>query len=94
LPSAEPTVSVDDERVRVTTWSFGPDAETGPHVHEYDYLVVPVTGGSFTVVAADGSTRPLDQGAGEPYAGTAGTAHNVRNRTAAHVVFVEIELKG
>jgi len=40
-----PETVIDDERVRVTTWTFAADGdETGHHVHEYDYLVVPVTG--------------------------------------------------
>jgi beta-alanine degradation protein BauB len=89
--SAQGNTVIDDERVRVTTWTFGSGGDnTGHHVHEYDYLVVPVTGGTFTVTAPDGSTRELEQRAGEPYLGTAGTEHDVAGTSA---VFVEIELK-
>jgi hypothetical protein len=45
----QPTVIVDDDRVRITTWTFGTAGDTtGPHVHERGYIVVPVTGGTFT----------------------------------------------
>jgi hypothetical protein len=51
-------VTIDDERTRVTTWTFGArDVDTGPHVHEYDYIVVPITGGAFAVTAVGGTTR-------------------------------------
>jgi quercetin dioxygenase-like cupin family protein len=93
MPIARSTRSVDDERVRVTTLVFGDGDETGEHRHEYDYLVVPVTGGTFTVVERDGSTRELAQEAGVPYLGTAGTEHNVINASGRAATFVEIELK-
>jgi hypothetical protein len=54
---------------------------------------VPVTGGRFEVVDFDGSVRELDQVAGSPYLGTAGTAHDVVSVGAGEAVFVEIELK-
>jgi mannose-6-phosphate isomerase-like protein (cupin superfamily) len=85
---------IDDQQVRVTTWTFdGAGDATGPHVHEHDYIVVPVTGGRFTVVDSDGATREMTQEAGSPYRGTAGTAHNVINSASTRAVFVEIELK-
>ena len=37
---ATPTVLIDNERVRVTRWSFAAGAATGWHVHEYDYVIV------------------------------------------------------
>jgi beta-alanine degradation protein BauB len=86
-------VSVDDERVRMTTWTFAPGEATGHHRHEFDYLVVPVTGGRFTVVDPDGSERTMEQVAGEPYLGTAGTEHDVVSAADGEAVFVEIELK-
>lgn len=84
----------DDERVRITTWTFAADGEnTSPHVHEFDYIVVPVTGGTFAVTDSDGSSHELAQRAGSPYVGRAGTAHDVVNASGATAVFVEIELK-
>ena len=45
LPQAVPTVQVDNERVRVTEWRFASGAETGEHIHQMDYVVVPLTSG-------------------------------------------------
>jgi beta-alanine degradation protein BauB len=93
VPIARSTKTVEDDRVRVTTLAFGDGDETGDHRHEYDYLVVPVTGGMFTVIERDGSTRELAQEAGVPYRGRAGTEHNVINASGRAATFVEIELK-
>ncbi|HEY2869394.1 MAG TPA: hypothetical protein VGJ11_07785 [Gaiellales bacterium] len=90
---ARSTRTADDGRVRVTTLAFEDGDETGEHRHEYDYLVVPVTGGRFAVLERDGSTRDLVQEAGVPYLGKAGTEHNVVNASGRAATFVEIELK-
>lgn len=93
--SAQSSISVDDERVRVTTWSFAADGDnTGWHVHEDDYVIVPVTGGAFAVTGPGGETRELPQQAGEPYLGHAGNEHDVVNASGGRATFVEIELKG
>lgn len=93
MPTARSTTSTDDERVRVTSWTFQDGEETGHHRHEYDYLVVPVTGGTFAVVDPAGATRQMTQEAGVAYAGRQGTEHNVINRSGRTAVFVEVELK-
>ena len=80
--------------MRVTTWTFeAAGAATGQHRHEFDYIVVPVTGGSFIVTDLDGSVREMDQIAGSPYLGKAGTAHDVVSSSDEAAVFVEIEFK-
>ncbi len=45
-PKALPTVLIDNETVAVTEWRFPVGAETGWHVHGYDYVVVPQTDGT------------------------------------------------
>jgi beta-alanine degradation protein BauB len=92
--SAEATPFQDDERIRVVRWTFArPGDQTGEHRHEYDYVVVPVTGGELVVEHSDGSTSRMSQIAGSPYSGVAGTLHNVRSDGDDVVTFVEIELK-
>lgn len=94
MSHARPDTGLDDADVRVTTWTFdAPGDATGPHVHEYDYVVVPVTGGRFTVTNRDGSVREMVQEVAKSYRGTAGTAHDVRNSSDGPAVFVEVELK-
>jgi len=91
---ARHVVNADNDEVRVTTWIFGAaGAATGQHRHEFDYVVVPITGGRFEVVDIDGSVREMNQVAGSPYLGAAGTAHDVVSAAAQEAVFVEIELK-
>jgi quercetin dioxygenase-like cupin family protein len=94
LSEAKANVHVDDERLRITTWSFeGPGEPIGEHRHEFDYVVVPVTGGTFRVIDLDGSERRMEQVAGSPYLGTAGTEHDVVSASEGSSSFVEIELK-
>jgi beta-alanine degradation protein BauB len=93
MSEAWAAVVVDDDRVRVTRWTFSGGATTAEHRHEFDYVVVPITGGSFTVTAADGSVREMVQTAGVAYLGRAGTEHEVANAASVETVFVEIELK-
>ena len=74
---AQSIVNADNDEVRVTTWTFeAAGAATGQHRHEFDYVVVPITGGRF-----EGRSRRLGArdgpGRGSPYLGTAGTAHDV-----------------
>ena len=40
---ASSTIQVDNERVRVTEYTFESGAETTFHRHEWDYVVVPQT---------------------------------------------------
>jgi beta-alanine degradation protein BauB len=93
VPIAHAAVSADDDRVRVTTWTFQDGEETGHHRHAYDYIVVPVTGGTFAVIDPGGATREMTQDAAAPYTGRQGTEHNVINRSGRLASFVEIELK-
>ena len=60
MSEASGMTDIDDDQVRVTTWTFdGEGAATGPHLHEYDYVVVPITGGRFTVVDSQGTIREM-----------------------------------
>ena len=93
MPIARSHTSVDDDRARVTTLTFDDGDETGHHRHAYDYIVVPVTGGTFEVEEPDATTRELVQVVGMPYQGRAGTEHNVVNHSGRTASFVEIELK-
>jgi beta-alanine degradation protein BauB len=89
---AVPTVQVDNERVLVTRWQFAPGAETGHHVHAYDYVVVPVTSGRLRL-QEPGGDREVQLESGAAYARPAGVAHNVINASSHDFAFVEIELK-
>ncbi len=90
--SAVPTCQIDNEHVRVTRWDFAPDAETGWHRHEMNYVVVPLTTGQLLLETPEGEvTAQLT--AGVSYSRTIGVEHNVVNSTGADFSFVEIEIK-
>ncbi|MFJ3697162.1 cupin domain-containing protein [Streptomyces sp. NPDC090052] len=91
--TARATQQHEDERVRVTRWDFEPGQSTGRHVHEYDYVVVPVVDGLTSVIAPDGTTTASQLRAGESYARPAGGEHEVVNAGSSPLAFVEIELK-
>lgn len=93
MVSAVGTVTADTAAVRITRWNFEVGATIGQHRHEHDYVVVPVTGGTFTIVDAQGGESTMQQVAGVPYLGSAGTAHDVANATDRPVSFVEVEVK-
>ena len=90
---ANPTVQVDNDRVRVTEWRFAPGAETGFHVHGMDYVVVPLGDGRLKLVSPEGAESFAEMRLGASYARKAGVSHNVINASAGEFAFVEIELK-
>jgi beta-alanine degradation protein BauB len=93
LPQAVPNVQVDNARVRVTEWRFAPGAETGEHVHEFDYVVVPSGTGTLKLVSPRGEESLADLKQGVSYFRNAGVHHNVINANDFEFAFVEIELK-
>ena len=51
--AAKSDVQVDTPEVRVTEWRLAPGSATGHHIHEMDYVIVPVTP-EMTIVAPNG----------------------------------------
>ena len=90
---ATATVLVDDERVTVTRFDIQAGAETGWHVHSHDYVVIAVTDCAFLLEEPGGSSRETDVAAGQAYRRSEGVEHNVINRGARPMTFVETELK-
>lgn len=92
MQNATSEIQLDNEKVRVTRWDFPPGTETGDHTHEYDYVVVPIQGGTLTVQTPEETIeREISQGVS--YEGFASTQHNVQNHTEKPISFVEIERK-
>ena len=84
-------VQIENDRVKVTEWRFAPAAETGHHVHEHDYVVVPLTNGALRLEEPAG-TRMAQLLMGVAYAREKGVAHNVINANDCEFRFLEIEL--
>ena len=90
--SAVSTLLIENERVRVTEWRFAPDAATGWHTHEYDYVIVPLSTGTLRLENPDG---PVDAELelGVPYFREKGVEHDVINASGGEFAFIETELK-
>ena len=93
MGAATPTQLIDNERVRVTEWRFGPGEATGWHRHEFDYVVVPVTNGKLHLKEPDGE-RSVELVLGSPYFREEGVEHDVINPSETDdVIFIEVEMK-
>ena len=92
-PSAVATVQEDNDRVCVTEHRFASGAETTPHVHQWDYVVVPQTDGELLIIGPDGSETRVRLTRGKSYYRQAGVNHNVINAGGRELVFVEVEMK-
>jgi beta-alanine degradation protein BauB len=84
-------VQIENEWAKVTEWRFAPGAETGFHVHQYDYIVVPMTSGVLRLEDGAGSTE-VRLTSGVSYAREKGVSHNVINANAFEFRFLEIEM--
>jgi quercetin dioxygenase-like cupin family protein len=91
-PRAVPTLLIENDRVKVTQWRFAPGAETGWHVHGYDYVVVPQTDGKLLLETKEGE-RYADLRIAQPYFRNVGVEHNVINANSYEFVFIEMEIK-
>jgi quercetin dioxygenase-like cupin family protein len=91
-PAAERTVQIDNDRVRVSHWRFVPDAATGWHRHEFDYVIVPLLRGRLELDDGQEITTTDLEPAGS-YFRRAGIEHDVANASGHDFAFVEIELK-
>jgi quercetin dioxygenase-like cupin family protein len=63
---ATAVVRIENDRVKATEYSFAPGAETGWHVHGYDYVIVPLTDGRLLLEEPGGATRRADLTLGIP----------------------------
>ncbi len=90
--TASSTVLVENERTRVTEWRFFVEGDnTGWHVHEYDYLVLPLSDGQLLLNEPDGTARFAELHRGVPYFRKKGVHHDVVNASDFEIAFIEVE---
>lgn len=83
---------IRNSKINVTEWQFKPGESTGFHVHEYDYIVVPLVSGELTAIHSDDSTTIQVLESGKSYFRQKGVEHNILNSNSFDFSFVEIEL--
>ena len=88
---ASSEIQIDNGIFRVTKWMIEPGGEIPMHLHEYDYVVVPLVDDTLEVTHADGSKLATELRIGQSYARPAGIEHSVANRGTASIVFIETE---
>ena len=90
---AKANIQIDNERIRVTEYSFNKNEETGFHIHQWDYVVIPQTNGQLLLIDDNEVEKTATLRAGESYYRKAGVSHNVINAGKEKLVFIEIEIK-
>jgi beta-alanine degradation protein BauB len=83
---------IENDRVIVTEYRFGPAGNTGWHRHAHDYVIVPLMDGRLKLVTAGGD-QYAEMRKGVPYFRNAGVEHDVVNASVGDYAFIEIELK-
>jgi beta-alanine degradation protein BauB len=84
-------VQLENENFRVTKWTIEPGGAIPMHLHEYEYVVIPLVTETMHVVNADGTeiVAPIEHGV--TYTRSAGSEHTVENRGARTIEFIEVE---
>lgn len=92
-PEAQPELLTDTAEHRVTRFDFEPGAETGWHVHGFDYVIVALSECRMKLEMPDGTVNEVTLPPGRTYHRPTGIEHNVINAGAQPMAFVEIEYK-
>ena len=89
---ANANVLIDNDKVKVTEWSFEVGDSTGHHIHEYNYIAVPMLDGELRIVDKDNNETISKLIKGGAYYREKGVEHNVLNNNNIPYSFIEIEL--
>ena len=89
---ANANVLIDNDKVKVTEWSFEVGDSTGHHIHEYNYIVVPMLDGELRIIDKDNNETISKLTKGVAYYREKGVEHNVLNNNYIPYSFIEIEL--
>ena len=84
-------VQTDNGVFRVTKWTIGPNDAIPMHVHEYDYVVIPLVDDVMLVRTVDGTEVSAEIRSGVSYERKAGAEHTVINPGTKVIEFVEVE---
>lgn len=84
-------VHIESENFRVTQWVLQPGEEIPLHLHEHDYVVVPLVDGNLKVTPLEGDSFELALAAGIPYERSSGAHHVVANAGEEELQFLEVE---
>ena len=89
---AKPTVLIENDKIKVTEWYFEVNDSTGHHIHEYDYIVVPMLDGELKILDKNNKETISKLNKGGAYYRDKGVEHDVFNNNNFPYSFIEIEL--
>ena len=89
---ARSNVMIDNDKTRVTEWFFEVGDETGQHIHEYDYVVVPMLDGELKIIDKENKETISKLSKGVAYYRDKGVEHNVFNNNNFPYSFIEVEM--
>ena len=89
---AKPIILIDNDKVKVTEWLFEVGDSTGHHVHENNYIVVPMLDGELKILEKNNNETISKLFKGGAYYREKGVEHNVLNNNNNPYSFIEIEL--
>ena len=89
---AKANVFIDNDKVKVTEWSFEIGDSTGHHIHEYNYIVVPMLDGELKILEKNNIETIPKLFKGGAYYRDKREEHNVFNNNNFPYSFIEIEL--
>ena len=89
---AKANVLINNNKVKVTEWSFEIGDSTGHHIHEYNYIVVTMLDGELKILEKDNKEKISKLSKGGSYYRDKGVEHNVFNNNNFPYSFIEIEL--
>ena len=89
---AKPNVLIDNKKIKVTEWFFEVGDSTVMHIHEYDYIVVPMLDGELKILDKKNNEKISKLTKGGAYYRDKGVEHNVFNNNEFPYTFIEIEI--
>jgi len=93
VPKADRNVLFEDEKTRITFWSFPPGSETGWHRHTHDYVTLQQSEGKLQLESRDGKIKIINYKNGTAGAYTSPVEHNATNISDVEIRVTEIEYK-
>ena len=85
-------VLIDNDKVKVTDWSFEIGDSTGHHVHEYNYIVIPMLNGELKILDKNNVEAISKLSKGGAYYRDKREEHHVFNNNNSPYSFIKIEL--
>lgn len=85
-------IQIDTDTLRVTRWTIPAGQEIPMHVHEHDYVVVPLVSATMHLSFPNGDETVSQIELGRSYHRPAGAEHRVSNHGESTIEFVEMEI--